>query len=322
MTALDTLAEGIRLSRGLAGKRDIDAAVTRLGLGRGAIAVGDDCAAIPDGDGFLLFAVEGFVPEFVAAEPWFAGYCGVMVNLSDIAAMGGRPLAVVNALWASHEDEAAPLLDGLRAGAEAYGVPIVGGHTNLRSESLGLAVAVLGRAQHLLTSFAAEPGHDLVAAIDLRDGRYTGPGSNWNASVGAPAARLRRDLDILPQIAEAGLSQAAKDISMAGIVGTAAMLMECSGVGGSIDVARVPRPDAVPLDRWLASFPSFGYLLSTDPRQTGAVVERFTSRGIAAACVGRLDASHVLRLADGRDEAVVWDFTDSALIGCRAGPAP
>ena len=56
-----------------------------------AVAVGDDCAAIPDGDGFLLFAIEGFMNEFVARDPWFAGWCGVMVNVSDIAAMGGGP---------------------------------------------------------------------------------------------------------------------------------------------------------------------------------------------------------------------------------------
>ena len=35
--------------------------------------VGDDCAAIPDGDGYLLLAIEGFINDFVAADPWFAG---------------------------------------------------------------------------------------------------------------------------------------------------------------------------------------------------------------------------------------------------------
>lgn len=325
--SLADLAAGIRASRGLAGKRDIDAAVAALGLAGGAVPnvgavpVGDDCAAIPDRDGHLLFAIEGFIPAFVEAEPWFAGYCGVMVNLSDIAAMGGRPVAVVDAVWAQGDAEAAPILAGLRAAAEAYGVPIVGGHTNANSPGAGLAVAVLGRAKRLLTSFDARPGDDLVAAIDLRDGRYTGPGHNWNASTGAPAARLRDDLDILPAIAEAGLCVAAKDISMAGLVGTAAMLMECSGVGGLIDVGAVPRPEAVALERWLLSFPSYGYLLGVDPRHTGAVLERFTSRGIAAARIGSVDPSRRLRLADGTGEATVWDFAESPLIGC-ARPSP
>src|SRR6201997_5074441 len=65
----------------------------------GNIRVGDDCAAIPDEDGFLLFAAEGMLESFVANDPWFAGYSAGMGNLSDIAAMGGRPLAVVDVLW-------------------------------------------------------------------------------------------------------------------------------------------------------------------------------------------------------------------------------
>ncbi|WP_423251192.1 AIR synthase related protein [Klebsiella pneumoniae] len=69
---------------------------------------GDDCALIPDGSGYKLLAIEGFINRFVAEDPWFAGWCGVMVNLSDIAAMGGRPLAVVNALWDEAQPHAAP----------------------------------------------------------------------------------------------------------------------------------------------------------------------------------------------------------------------
>ncbi len=54
--------------------------------------------------------------EFVAGDPWFAGWCGAMVNISDIAAMGGRPIAVVDAIWADGEADAAPVLAGLKRG--------------------------------------------------------------------------------------------------------------------------------------------------------------------------------------------------------------
>ena len=40
------------------------------------------------------------------------------------------------------------------------------------------------------------------------------------------------------------------------------MLAECSRVGVTIDVTRVPKPDGVPLERWLTTFPSYGYLLA------------------------------------------------------------
>src|SRR5215470_17872514 len=119
--ALGELAATLRAGRGLAGKRDIAAVAERLQLSSSsAVPVGDDCAAIPDGDGFLLLAIEGFMNEFVAGDPWFAGWCGVMVNVADVAAMGGRPIAVVDAVWAASDADAAPVLTGMRAASEAF----------------------------------------------------------------------------------------------------------------------------------------------------------------------------------------------------------
>ncbi|CAO4179000.1 AIR synthase related protein [Methylorubrum aminovorans] len=316
---IQTLARQIRDTRGLGHKRDIDAVVARLGLGsrHAAVPVGDDCAAIPDGDGHLLLAIEGFLDSFVAADPYFAGYCGIMVNLSDVAAMGGRPLAVVDALWSRDAGAADPILAGLSDAATLYGVPVVGGHTNTRAEAGNLAVAVLGQAgPRLLTSFDAAPGDDLIAAIDLR-GRFRDPHPYWDASTGAPGERLRGDLALLPGLAEDGLACAAKDISMAGVVGTALMLLECSNVGGVIDLDAIPRPEHVSLARWLTAFPSFGYLLSVRPDRTPAVLARFAERGIASAPIGRLDASRAARVRGATgEEAVVWDFAASPLIGC------
>jgi selenophosphate synthetase-related protein len=97
VSELPALVQQLREGRGFLHKRDIGDALTTLskalpeGLSQAAL-IGDDCAAIPDGDGYLLFAIEGFVDDFVQGMPWFAGWSGVMVNLSDIAAMGGRGL--------------------------------------------------------------------------------------------------------------------------------------------------------------------------------------------------------------------------------------
>jgi uncharacterized protein len=315
---ISALAQRLRCSKGIAAKSDIASVARSLGLsGAGVIPVGDDCAAIPDGDGYLLFAIEGFMNEFVAGDPWFAGWCGAMVNISDIAAMGGRPIAVVDAIWANGEAEAAPVLTGLRDAAKAYGVPVVGGHTNVRTDRNQLSVAILGRASKLLTSFDASPGDRLIAAIDLR-GRYREPFSNWEAATDAPHARLRGDLELLPMIAEAGLSRAAKDISQGGIVGTAAMLADCSSVAIDIDLAAVPTPDGVALERWLLTFPSFGYLISVKPREVAEVTARFAARGIAAADVGAVAHGSRLTVSDATSSETIWDFSREPLIG--AGP--
>jgi len=316
--AISALADRLRRSGGIAAKSDIASVATSLGLSAdGVIPVGDDCAAIPDGDGYLLFAIEGFINEFVAGDPWFAGWCGAMVNISDIAAMGGRPIAVVDAIWADGEANAAPVLAGLKDAAKAYAVPVVGGHTNIRTDRGQLSVAILGRANRLLTSFDAEPGDTLIAAIDLR-GRYREPFSNWEAATDAPHPRLRGDIELLPLIAEAGLSRAAKDISQGGIIGTATMLAECSGVGISIDIRSVPRPEGVPLERWLLTFPSYGYLLSVAPSNVGAVVGRFSARGLSASAIGAVTAERRVVINDAAAEETIWDFARKPFIGCGA----
>src|SRR6202023_2157617 len=86
--ALDHIAATLRASRGVAAKRDIAAVGGRLGVADDfVVPVGDDCAAITDGDGFLLLAIEGFMNEFVAGDPWFAGWCGFKENISYLSPM-------------------------------------------------------------------------------------------------------------------------------------------------------------------------------------------------------------------------------------------
>ena len=320
---LSELTTALRESRGFAHKRDISDIVSALGQalpgGTGALAqavpVGDDCAAIPDGHGgYLLFAIEGLVEDFIERMPWFAGYSSVMVNVSDVYAMGGRPTAVVNALWSAGMNPADEMLKGMAEASAKYGVPIVGGHSNNKSARPQLAVAILGRAQRLLTSFAARPGDRLVMAVDLR-GAYEEPFPYWNASTLAPGARLRADLELLPALAEAGLCDAAKDISMAGTVGTVLMLLECSGAGAVIDVDAIPHPPGVPMLRWLTSFPSYGFVLSVRPARVDAVRERFAARDLACAVIGEVDHSRVLSLRQGGARELLWDLNRDAFIG-------
>src|SRR4051812_39827248 len=210
---LPELAATLRTALGVQHKRDIQTAARSLPRlsggtwpwGTAEVRIGDDTAAIPDGEGYLLLAAEGMWPELVASEPQFAGFCAVLVNASDVYAMGGRPLAIVDALFAGSAEAAAPMLAGMKDAATRLGVPIVGGHTNLHSPYPALAAAILGRARRLLTSFDARPGDELVAAVDLRGAMHPRH-AFWNAATEAPPARLCADYAVLPHLAESGLA--------------------------------------------------------------------------------------------------------------------
>jgi uncharacterized protein len=315
MSELDDLVRTLLRHGGLSQKRDIQSVARALSgpapcawlPGHPVIKNGDDTAAIPEGDGYLLLAAEGLQASFVAEDPWFAGFCSIMVNVSDIASMGGRPYAVVDVVFTADDVDNQRLLDGMRAASVAYGVPIVGGHTGRSPSLTWLSVAILGRAQKLLEADAARPGHDLIAAIDLR-GTYRGRYPHFNAATCMSSTDLRRQIAILPELSEAGLAVACKDISQAGIAGTLVMLCESAGIGAELELTAIPRPSEVDLARWLVTFPSYGYLLATDPEHSERVLERFRASGVSAARVGRFVEEPVVDLLSGAQRARYWDL--------------
>lgn len=310
------LAKTLKQSLGIVHKQDIQTVARFLGAENAAsrVQLGDDCAAIPDRDGYLLLAAEGMMPDFVASDPWFAGWSAVMVNVSDIYAMGGRPIAVVDTLWSQDAAISQPLLAGMSAAARAYQVPIVGGHTNARSSYDALSVAILGRAQQLISSFQAQPGDRLLMAIDLR-GKLHPKYPFWNAATETAPARLRADLELLPKLAENGLCDAGKDISMGGVIGTTLMLLETSNCGAVIDLDVIPRPAEIPLDRWLVSFPSYGFLLSIRPDRVLAVEQMFRDRQITCTDIGEVISTPQLMLTARQESIIFWDFDREHLTG-------
>ncbi|MBD2175352.1 sll0787 family AIR synthase-like protein [Pseudanabaena sp. FACHB-1998] len=312
---LGTLAEKLRQSLGILHKQDIQIAAKGLGEAwNEAILLGDDCAAIPDGDGFLLLAAEGMLPQLIATDPWFAGWCAIMVNVSDIYSMGGKPIAVVDTLWSESPDSISELLAGMKAASSAYQVPIVGGHTNCRSSYNALSVAILGRAQKLLTSFNAQPDDLLLVAIDLR-GQFHPDYPFWNTATNADPSQLQKNLAILPQLAEAELCDTAKDISMGGIIGTLLMLTETSNCGAVLDLDKIPLPVHTSLERWLISFPSYGFLLSVRPVHVQAVQSLFQSQDLACAVVGTIQTGTKIILKSQNESVVFWDFAQDLLTG-------
>ena len=256
------------------------------------------------------------MPFLVEAEPWFAGWCAVMVNVSDIYAMGGRPIAVVDTLWSQSVELSQALLEGMRAAAQAYQVPIVGGHTNGHSPYNALSVAILGRADRLITSFNAKPGDCLLMAIDPR-GQMHPKYPFWNAATQAEPVCLREDLAILPQLAEQGLCDAGKDISMGGIIGTTLMLLETSGWGATLNLDAIPQLVDCPLEKWLTCFPSYGFLLSVRPEKVEPVQALFHDRQLRCEVIGTVQPTSQLILQLGAESVTFWDLSSEPLTGFK-----
>jgi AIR synthase-related protein len=222
--------------------------------------LGDDGVPVPGADG-LIAATDAILPAMVDRDPQWAGWCGMLVTAHDLSAMGARPIGALDTIGASDSAHAERIVRGLREGSEAFGLPVLGGHTTL-GVSGSLSVTGLGRTERPVPAGGGRAGDTLTLTADL-EGRWR-PGyraRQWDST----SWRSRDELAAMLGAVARAQPHAAKDVSMAGTVGTAGMLAEASGCGAEIDVARVPRPGGVNAADWLTCFPGFAMLTADAP---------------------------------------------------------
>lgn len=238
--------------------------------GPGGLGLKDDVALLtpPPGRDLVLTAdalVAGV--HFFGHDPADAiAAKALRVNLSDLAAKGATPLGFLLSLALPRDVTAAWLEDfarGLGEDARAYGCPLLGGDTVRTPGPLTLSITALG---------AVEPGR-----APLRTGARAGDLVYVSGTIGDAALglqlRLGRGPELAPGLREALLerylrpqprlalapamrhARAAMDVSD-GLVGDLAKMLRASGVGGVLELARVPfSPAAL---AWLAAEPT-GY---------------------------------------------------------------
>ena len=313
MTAgLTALADAIRAHPGVTAKAEIGLVADVFGAADWLEGPGDDGAVVA---GSLVVGGEAILPAFVAADPFGAGVAAVTTNLNDLAAMGAWPLALVDTVTGPR-----PLmrsvLEGMRWAAGLYDVPVVGGHLTVTAGPPSLSAFGLGRADRPLSARAARPGQSLVFAGCI-DGRMR-EDFPFFPSFDERGERLASDVRLLAEGAAAGWVAAAKDVSLAGLVGSLAMLLECNRLGVTLDLDALPVPPGVPLREWLICFPCFAFLLCVPPATVGECLSAFSGRGLAAAAVGTLDATGQVLISQAGQTAVAFDLTSESVTNLAA----
>ncbi len=311
MADLNDLAKRALEHPGLLAKRDLRHVAETIG------GDGDDAALLNIVDQYAgVLAAEAIRPELVAAEPRVAGIAGVVTVLNDIAATGGRPMALLDTV-VGPEHVVRGVLEGIKLAADLYRVPVVGGHTTVREGESGLSTFAVGWSGRPLRAANARPGDAVCLAVCLEGELVESPdGARFFSHLrSARRDRAADDLALIADVAETGEAWAARDVSMPGLVGSLLQFLESAGGWGcALDVDATPVPPGVRLEDWLAAFPSYGFLLCGDPVRLAA---RFEAAGLVCPQVGVLDDSGVLRLRDASDEVVVWDLNAAPLAALR-----
>jgi thiamine-monophosphate kinase len=260
-----------------------------------AVGIGDDAALVrfPDPTGCLVtvdMLMEGVDFTLATATGRQIGWKSLAVNLSDIAAMAGRPVAcVVSVSLPRHGglELGRELLAGVQECAEKFGVALAGGDTNTWDGPLVVSITLLG-----------EP---TAKGPVLRSGAQPG---DWIMTTGSFGGSIAgKHLDFTPRVAEAlALHQAASLHAMIdtsdGLAADLWHILEESRVGAVLDEVAIPiSPTAAaahsgisPLEHALGDGEDFELLFTVAPDDAQSLLSRPPCSTLLS-CVGEITAS-------------------------------
>jgi selenide,water dikinase len=198
--------------------------------------------------------VDFFTP--IVDDPVAYGQIAAANALSDVYAMGGRPLVAMNLVGIPPDKLRPETVAGILRGgaakvAEAGGL-VVGGHTIQNPEPVyGLAVTGMVALDRYLTNARAQPGDQLVLTKPLGTGIVTTAVKRGIAPAGLEDRAVEsmcRLNDVGAVLAERGLVRAATDVTGFGLSGHLAALCRASGVSAVVAAGRLPVLDGAVLE--------------------------------------------------------------------------
>jgi len=324
----EAIAKAVREYPGVTRKRAIGDIIKSLRIDVPEVDVvasfGEDAALIRNNDEGLLLAADGIWSKLMEADPYWAGYCSVLVNIHDIAAMGGKPLAMVDVLSINNEAICRDVSRGMIDASRQFGVPIVGGHLHPDTPYNVIDVAILGivKMDNAIFSHTARTGDRVIAAIDL-DGRvHPSCILNWDSVTMKSPDAVRSQIAVLQGLGRDGLVSAGKDISNPGVIGTLGMLLEVSEKGAVVDLDGIPMPDldalGITFEHWVRMYPGMGFVLTAAAPDVAEVCRRFEAVGMSAADIGVVDDSRTLAIRRNGELASVFDLKKEGIMRIRA----
>lgn len=289
---------------------------------RAPLGIGDDCALLAPSPGMQLAISSDMLVEgrhfFKGADPRMLGHKCLAVNLSDLAAMGARPLGFTLALALPEADPRwlAAFSAGLFDLADAHECELIGGDTT--KGPLNICITIFGEVApgHALRRDAARIGDDIWISGTLGDARLA-LACYWNQWVlsGAelksaarrmhmPTPRVALGLALSADHEGQRLAHAAIDISD-GLAGDLRHILEASQVGALLNVDALPagailaeQPQSL-RRRFTAAGGDDYELCFTAPRAHRAAIEAAAAQvDTRVTRVGTIEAHAGLRLAD------------------------
>lgn len=300
------------------------------GPGPVLLGIGDDCALLRVQPGMQLavssdMLVEGrhFLP---GTDPVRLGHKALAVNLSDLGAMGARPLGFTLALALPEVDDTwlAGFSDGLHALAREHGCPLVGGDTT--RGPLNICITVFGEVAtgQALRRDAARPGDDIWLSGSTGEARLALEalkGQTWaQQAAGTHLPALLQRLEApQPRVALgqalAGRAHAAIDLSD-GLIGDLGHILDTSACGARLQAGQLPVSPSLatlPADqRWqclLAGGDDYELLFTASPVNRAQIMEAAGRVGTVVTRIGEITAANGLLILDADGQPLQGRFS-------------
>ncbi len=141
----------------------------------GTSSIGDDCASVEIGDGFLLMTGDSMVEgvHFLSGiPPESLGWKAVSVNVSDVVSSGGTPRWLLSSLILPDLEVSfvERLYEGMKRACEFYGCEIVGGNIS-KGEKIIIDLFAVGKTNRVVSRRGARAGDSLFVSGTLGDSR-------------------------------------------------------------------------------------------------------------------------------------------------------
>ncbi len=211
------------------------------------LETGDDAGVWDLGGGRALVSTVDFITPVVNdARTW--GRIAAANSLSDVYAMGGKPLFGLNLVaWNNDELPTELLSEVLQGGsdiAEQAGMAIIGGHSISDPEpKYGMAVTGEVNTEHLLTNAGLQDGQDLILTKPLGIGVITTAikaGKVDEDSLQTAVNSMEQLNDVASQVAVAAGVTGATDVTGFGLLGHLGKMVKASGVNAVLHVDQIP----------------------------------------------------------------------------------
>jgi len=212
---------------------------------------GDDAAIYRIDERVALVLTNDFFAPIVD-DPYDYGQIAAANALSDIYAVGGRPITALNIAAFPRElgpDVIAKILEGGQAKAEEAGILIIGGHTvDDKEPKYGLAATGIVTPGEQITNANAQPGDVLILTKAIGSGFITTAGKAGTAPADAITAAVKSMATLNKGAADAMIEvgvNSATDVTGFGLLGHLSQMAKASGVSATLNWPKIPLLEGV-----------------------------------------------------------------------------